>query len=70
MDAIMYIITEYYWLFIILAAVLLISILGIYVEGRREKAEETGEKIDNQILFFIFLLDEIPKNITKILGCN
>lgn len=50
MDAIMYIITEYYWLFIILAAVLLISILGIYVEGRREKAEETGEKIDNQMM--------------------
>ena len=50
MDAIMYIITEYYWLFIILAAVLLISILGIYVEGRREKAEETGEMIDNQMM--------------------
>ena len=50
MDTIMYFITEYYWIFIILSAVLLISVLGIYVEGRRVKAEETGEKIDNQIM--------------------
>ena len=50
MDAFMYFITKYYWIFIILSAVLLISILGIYVDGRREKAEEAGEKIDNQLL--------------------
>ena len=50
MDAFMYFITKYYWIFIILSAVLLISILGIYVDGRREKAEAAGEKIDNQLL--------------------
>ncbi len=50
MDAFMYFITKYYWIFIILSAILLISILGIYVDGRREKAEEAGEKIDNQLL--------------------
>lgn len=50
MDAIMYLITTYYWLFIILSAVLLISVLGIYVDNRRQKAEETGEKIDNQMM--------------------
>ena len=50
MDAFMYFITKYYWIFIIISAILLISILGIYVDGRREKAEEAGEKIDNQLL--------------------
>ena len=50
MDALMYLITEYYWIFIILSAVLLISILGIYVDGRREKAEVAGEKLDNQMM--------------------
>ncbi len=46
----MYFITKYCWIFVILSAVLLISVLGIYVDGRREKAEQTGEKIDNQLL--------------------
>ena len=50
MDAFMYFITKYCWIFVILSAVLLISVLGIYVDGRREKAEQTGEKIDNQLL--------------------
>ena len=50
MDAIMYLITTYYWLFIILSAVLLISVLGIYVDNRKQKAEETSEKIDNQMM--------------------
>lgn len=50
MDAFMYFITKYCWIFVILSIVLLISILGIYVDGRREKAEQTGEKIDNQLL--------------------
>lgn len=50
MGAFMYFITKYCWVFVILSIVLLISILGIYVDGRREKAEKTGEKIDNQLL--------------------
>lgn len=50
MDAFMYFITEYYWLLIVISAVLFISVLGIYVEGRRVKAEETGEKIDNKVM--------------------
>ena len=50
MDAIMYLITTYYWLFIILSAVLLISVLGIYVDNRKQKAEETGEKIMGKVV--------------------
>ncbi|MBO4601209.1 MAG: hypothetical protein J5634_03160 [Bacilli bacterium] len=50
MKAIMTLITNYYWIFIILAIFLLISCLGIYVEGRKNKADEIGEKLDDKMI--------------------
>ena len=50
MDAIMSLVTNYYYVFIVITCVLLISLLGIYVDNRREKAAEIGEKIDEQLI--------------------
>lgn len=50
MDTIISLITNYYYVFIIITCVLLISLLGIYVDNRREKADEIGEKIDEQLI--------------------
>ena len=50
MKAIMTFITNYYWIFVILAFVCGISILGYKVQHEKEKTQELGDKVNEQII--------------------
>lgn len=50
MKNIISLITNYYWLFIIIAIFFGISLLGYYVSNRKDKADEIGEKMDDQLI--------------------
>lgn len=50
MDSVIRFVTDYYWLFIILTAFFVIVFLGFYVEERKDKADEMGEKLDDKLI--------------------
>ena len=50
MQAFMTFITNNYWIFLILAAVCGIAIVGYNVEGKKEKAFDAAEKIEEQTI--------------------
>ena len=65
MDSLMRFVTNYYWLLIIITGVLFICLLGFIVDGRKEKADEIGEKIDEKLIEEAEKKYEEEKNKTR-----